>query len=304
MNIQFRIATPQPNHEAVATDRVLVIPGDEITDTDEGFLHGHGTYLHDGKLIATVAGYVERVNQYVMVVPLKQRFIGDVGDVVIGRVTEVGTKRWKLDIGGVQDAVLQLSSINLPGGLQRRRTEADQLQMREHFIENDIISAEVQKRSQQGGLQLQTRNVRYGKLENGQLIVCPSHLMRRLTQHFVRLECGIDLIIGLNGFIWLTAESPYHNRPKGLANVGQLEEMERKRKAHAEKKITPEQRINMARIANSIDILIKAQIPISPATLTAVFDKSISLSLEAKELELPEYFEELMFAAQEKTLSS
>lgn len=44
------------------------------------------------------------------------RYTGDVGDVVIGRITEVGNKRWKVDVNAKQDAVLLLSSINLPGG--------------------------------------------------------------------------------------------------------------------------------------------------------------------------------------------
>ena len=36
----------------------------------------------------------------------------------MGRIIELGPKRWKVDIKGRQDAVLLLSSINLPGGIQ------------------------------------------------------------------------------------------------------------------------------------------------------------------------------------------
>jgi len=39
--------------------------------------------------------------------------------------------------------MLNLTSINLPGGVQRRRSEEDQLNMRNFFKEGDIISAEV-----------------------------------------------------------------------------------------------------------------------------------------------------------------
>lgn len=42
-----------------------------------------------------------------------------VGDVVVGRVTEVAQKRWKMDVNGKQDAALLLASVNLPGGVQR-----------------------------------------------------------------------------------------------------------------------------------------------------------------------------------------
>jgi exosome complex component RRP4 len=62
---------------------------------------------------------------------------GDVGDVVVGRITEVGQSRWRVDVNGRQDAVLQLGAVNLPGGAARRRTLEDQLQMRSIFVEHD-----------------------------------------------------------------------------------------------------------------------------------------------------------------------
>ena len=58
------------------------------------------------------------------------RYLGEVGDIVVGRVTEVGSKRWKVNVGGHKDAMLHLSAVNLPGGVQRMRTYEDQLQMR------------------------------------------------------------------------------------------------------------------------------------------------------------------------------
>jgi exosome complex RNA-binding protein Rrp4 len=39
---------------------------------------------------------------------------------------------------------LNLTSITLPGHEQRRRLEEDKLSMREHFVEGDLIAAEVQ----------------------------------------------------------------------------------------------------------------------------------------------------------------
>lgn len=77
---------------------------------------GHGTFVEEDDFIASVAGVVERVNKLISVKPLKSRYNGEVGDVVIGRITEVQQKRWKVEINGRLDAVLLLSSVNLPGG--------------------------------------------------------------------------------------------------------------------------------------------------------------------------------------------
>lgn len=48
------------------------------------------------------------------------RYTPEVGDLVIGRIVEVGASRWKVDANARQDAALMLSSVNLPGGVQVR----------------------------------------------------------------------------------------------------------------------------------------------------------------------------------------
>lgn len=101
---------------------------------------GHGTYSDgEGVVVSAVAGAVERVNKLLSVRPLKTRYTPEIGDIVVGRVTEVITKRWKVDVAGRQDAVLLLSSVNLPGGVQRRKNESDELHMRQFFAEGDVL---------------------------------------------------------------------------------------------------------------------------------------------------------------------
>jgi exosome complex component RRP4 len=78
--------------------------------------------MQDDCLYSSVAGVVERVNQLISVRPLKSRYHGEIGDVVIGRVTEVSQKRWKLDTNARLDSVLLLQSVNLPGGELVRKT--------------------------------------------------------------------------------------------------------------------------------------------------------------------------------------
>lgn len=77
---------------------------------------GHGTYEEDGFLKSSVAGVREQVNNLTSVRPLKSRYNGEVGDVVVGRITEVQQKRWKVDTNSRLDSLLLLSSVNLPGG--------------------------------------------------------------------------------------------------------------------------------------------------------------------------------------------
>jgi exosome complex component RRP4 len=90
---------------------------------------GHGTYQEGKDIVSAVAGVVEQVNKLITVRPLRTRYAGEIGDVVVGRITEVGQRRWKVDVNARQDGVLLLSSVNLPGGVQVRRAMAMMLIM-------------------------------------------------------------------------------------------------------------------------------------------------------------------------------
>lgn len=153
--------------------------------------------------IASVTGVVTRINKLITVQSHCRRYSPEVGDVVVGRVTDLVDSRWRLDINGRQLASLMLSSVNLPGA-QRRRTEEDALQMRAFLAEGGLVSAEVQKVMTDRSVSLHTRSAKYGKLEQGVLVAVPASLVRRCKQHFHTLEdLGVDMIIGVNGYVWL-----------------------------------------------------------------------------------------------------
>lgn len=42
------------------------------------------------------------------------------------------------------------------------------------------------------------------QLRNGQFVTVSPMLIRRLKSHFITLPCGVDLILGLNGYIWIS----------------------------------------------------------------------------------------------------
>lgn len=185
----------------------LTVPGEAITE-DAQFMRGHGTYTAEGKatIQASLMGSVSRVNKLLSVAPLKSRFTPEIGDLVIGVVKEVALKKWKVDINAAIDATLQLASINLPGGTQRRKTGTDELQMRTFFEEGDLILAEVQTTSKDGSASLHTRTLKYGKLRNGQFIKVANGIVTRAKQSTIQLG-PVDLILGVNGYCFISKHS-------------------------------------------------------------------------------------------------
>uniref|UniRef100_A0A2K5Y795 Uncharacterized protein n=1 Tax=Mandrillus leucophaeus TaxID=9568 RepID=A0A2K5Y795_MANLE len=168
------------------TKKHLVVPGDTIT-MDMGFMRGHGMYMEEGKLIVSVAGSL------ICVKALKTRYIGEAGDIVVGRITEVQQKRWKVETNSGLDSVLLFSPMNLPGGELKRRSTEDELAMTGFLQGGELISAEVQTVFSDGAVSLHTRSLKYGKLGQGVLVQVSPSLVKRQKIHFHDLPCGASI---------------------------------------------------------------------------------------------------------------
>ncbi|GLB43384.1 putative exosome complex exonuclease RRP4 N-terminal region [Lyophyllum shimeji] len=255
----------------------LTYPGESLTSS-QAYMRGHGTYVENEEVIASVAGTMERVNKLVTVRAVRTRYNPEVGDLVVGRITEVQPRRWKVDANSRQDAVLMLSSVNLPGGVQRRKLESDELQMRTFFEEGDLLVAEVQAFFSDGAMSLHTRSLKYGKLRNGQLVTVPPVLVRRLKSHFIALPCGVDLILGLNGYIWVSkhvkasdqegeegfdAEAVYSNQNDYIDDLT---------------------RIAISRVTNIIRVLAAHFVPLTDTLLLEAYEWTVDQEGGAKDL--------------------
>jgi len=150
--------------------------------------------------------------------------------------------------------------------------------MRTFFEEGDLLVAEVQAFFADGAMSLHTRSLKYGKLRNGQLVMVPPVLIRRLKSHFLSLPCGVDLILGLNGYIWvskhvrindqdgddaLNAEAVYSNRNDNIDDAT---------------------RIAISRVSNIIRVLAAQFIPLTDSLLLEAYEWAVEQEGEAKEL--------------------
>eukprot|EP00899_Mesostigma_viride_P011876 jgi/Mesvir1/2068/Mv02322-RA.1 len=271
---------------------VFVCAGDPIDvgaagADDSTFLRGHGTHVVDGQLRATLCGVVERVNKLISVRPMKSRYNPENGDVIVGRVIEIQGKRWKLDINARQEAVLMLSAVNLPGGIQRRRTQVDELNMRHLYCERELLSAEVQALHHDGSVALHTRSRKYGKLTGGQLVKVPPSLIKRLKQHFhVLAHCQVQVILGCNGLVWISGVPP---AVEGNAEDEVEEEggdgadwTQKAAKPHVPVDLALRERI--CRVANSIRVLASLFLAIHPTSIEETYRWSEELQLSVTDM--------------------
>ncbi|XP_069870954.1 exosome complex component RRP4 isoform X2 [Dipodomys merriami] len=271
MALEMRLpVVRRPLSESLGRDskKHLVVPGDTIT-TDTGFMRGHGTYMGEEKLLASVAGSVERVNKLICVKALKTRYNGEVGDIVVGRITEVQQKRWKVETNSRLDSVLLLSSMNLPGG------------------ELHPGQAEVQAVFSDGAVSLHTRSLKYGKLGQGVLVQVSPSLVKRQKTHFHDLPCGASVILGNNGFIWIYP-TPEHKDEDAGGFIANLEPV-----SLADREV-------ISRLRNCIVLLVTQKMLLYDTSILYCYEAS--LPHQIKDILKPDVMEEIVLETRQRLL--
>jgi len=267
----------------------IVTPGELIT-TDAQWMRGHGTFNpYSGRsdaatpstdarssgpdaapaIAASVFGTIQRTNKLVSVAALRARYAPEIGDLVVGRVAEVQARRWKVDVAAPLLAALPLSAINLPGGILRRRTAVDELNVRGFFAEGDLLVAEVQAVQKDGSAALHTRSLKFGKLRNGFFMsvsgaggggaVRKGGVVRSRRQVFpIKAGRGgeeIEVILGVNGYIWIQKRA----EPPKDVGITKLEEVASQEIYENRNDDIPVQtRREIARVASCINALVEA----------------------------------------------
>ncbi|KAL2816309.1 hypothetical protein BJX63DRAFT_387913 [Aspergillus granulosus] len=288
----------------------IITPGEVVTN-DPQWMRGHGTYINplSTSIIATVAGTVQKTNKLLSVQPLRARYTPEIGDLVVGRIVEVQSKRWKVDVAAPLLAGLPLSAINLPGGILRRRTSADELQIRTFFSEGDLLVAEVQTVHQDGAASLHTRSLKYGKLRNGVFLAVTgtggsgasssatkgglgsgsaAGVVRSRRQMFtIQTSNGggeVDIVLGVNGYIWISKHvegTAAASSATESVSITRMEEMVSNSVYSSQNdEIAPATRREIARLTQCIRVLVQGGLRVDEETVTAAYEASLQVDLE------------------------
>jgi len=261
----------------------IIAPGQTVTD-DPQWMRGHGTYASDdtSMIRSTLAGTLQKTNKLLSIVPLRARYTPEIGDLVIGRIVEVQSRRWKVDVAAPLLANLLLSSINLPGGILRKRTSVDELNIRSFFGEGELLVAEVQSLFQDGSASLHTRSLKYGKLRNGYFMAVSgvgggAGVVRARRQIFTLQTRGgeVDMILGVNGYIWI---SKHVAEPTEQVGINRLEQQTSEAiYASQNDEISEATRRDIARLAGCVRVLVEGGIKVDEETVRRSYEASLEL---------------------------
>lgn len=188
----------------------LVTPGDLIAEGD--YIAGDNTYKEDNKLYATRVGLVDQGDNKLSVVALKAFYIPIVGDLVIGKVVEVGFNGWSLDINAPYIAMLRASDA------LDRPFKAQKDDLTEVFDVGDLILCKIIAYDRTQDPLVTVREPSLGKITRGQVTqVTPTKIPRVIGRKgsmisMLKHETDCQITIGQNGLIVVNGKNPEDER--------------------------------------------------------------------------------------------
>lgn len=185
--------------------RQLVIPGELIAKGD--YIAGENAYKEGENIFALKIGLVEISGKKISIIPLKGCYIPRVGDIVIGRVLEVGITGWLIDISSPYLALLPVSEVSAP------RLPFAKRDLTKIYDINDLIAAKVISFDRTKDPLLSTKDPGLGKITSGKVIkFSPAKIPRLIGKKgsmisMLKKETKSQIIIGQNGVIVVSNKS-------------------------------------------------------------------------------------------------
>jgi len=189
----------------VAEANQVVAPGELLADGDH--VLGDNAYKIGTQIFSACIGLLEVDGSRVFVVPLKGGYVPRVGDLVAGRVVDIGLSGWSVDIRAPYPAMLPASETPGPRGPRRR-------DLSEAFDVGDMVVAEVLAFDRTRDPLLTIKGPSLGKVGTGRVVEISAAKIPRLIGRkgsmisMLKQETGCQITVGQNGVALVWGKSP------------------------------------------------------------------------------------------------
>ncbi len=164
---------------------------------------GQGTFVENGKIIASKLGVLNSQSDYINVVPIKGAYEPVSNDFIIGVVEEALTSGWLVDINAPSPAFLHVNEV--PWTVDFNDTE-------KYLNRGDCIMAKILSVDEQNKYQITLNDRNLYKIKGGNIIeVEPSRVSRIIGKKgsmisLIKNHIRCRVFVGQNGRIWIDGE--------------------------------------------------------------------------------------------------
>ncbi len=189
----------------VAEANQVVAPGELLADGDH--VLGENAYRIGTQIFSACVGLLEVDGNRVFVVPLKGGYVPRVGDLVAGRVVDIGLSGWSVDILAPYPSMLPASETPGPRGPRRR-------DLSEMFDVGDMVLAQVLAFDRTRDPLLTIKGPGLGKVATGRVVEISAAKIPRLIGRkgsmisMLKRETGCQITVGQNGVALVWGKNP------------------------------------------------------------------------------------------------
>lgn len=186
-------------------DRDIVVPG-EILAEGMDYLPAGDVFREKDNLISLKVGLINLNGRIVKVIPLSGKYIPKKGDLVIGKVVDVGLFGWRVDFGWAYEATISLRDIE--DYLDR------DYDLTKYYNLGDYVISQITRVSGSKIIDLSMKGPGLRKLGPGRLIhVAPAKVPRIIGKQgsmvsLIKEATNCKLSVGQNGIVWISGEEP------------------------------------------------------------------------------------------------
>ncbi len=183
----------------------VVAPGELLADGDHQL--GKNAYRIGTQIFSACIGLLKVDENRVFVVPLKGGYIPRVGDLVAGRIVDIGLSGWSVDILAPYPAMLPASETPGPRGPRRR-------DLSETFDVGDMVLAQVLVFDRTRDPLLTIKGPGLGKVATGRVVEISAAKIPRLIGRkgsmisMLKRETGCQITVGQNGVALVWGKTP------------------------------------------------------------------------------------------------
>ncbi|MBU0624285.1 MAG: exosome complex protein Rrp4 [Candidatus Thermoplasmatota archaeon] len=181
--------------------REVVVPGELLAISSKKA--GVGTYSEGGKIFASQLGIKTVRPDSISVVPLAGQYIPVTGDLVVGKIVDVGASNWLVDINSPYPSPLHVNEV--PWRVEFGET-------RKFMSVGDIVLLMIVGVDETKRIQVSMQEHGLRKLTGGMVIeVSPSKVPRVIGKNgsmvqMLKNMTSCRIYVGQNGRIWIDGE--------------------------------------------------------------------------------------------------
>ena len=190
--------------EIKVNEKAVVVPG-EIIATGMDYLPGKGTYRQNENIIANTLGLIRLEGKVVKLIPLSGKYFPKRNDVIIGKVTDIMSSGWRIDINSMYTAALMLKDASS----EYIRKGAD---LTKYYNFGDYVVVRVENLIPPNLIDLSMRGPGLRKLGEGRILkVTPNKVPRIIGKMGSMINTIKDatkcmITVGQNGVVWISGE--------------------------------------------------------------------------------------------------